>query len=94
MTALELWILACIAIVFQALISYVVILARIGYKEYMGSTGSKGKENRLGGYIGEKRDVMLEWILFSWVFGSAFCQNLNSTNSSVQQSLRLNYILT
>ena len=76
MTALELWCLACIAFVFQALISYVVILARIGYKEYKESKRSKGKENRINGYMVEKRDVMLEWILFSWVFGSAFLFNL------------------
>ena len=76
MTALELWCLACIAFVFQALISYVVILTRIGYKEYKGSKGSKGKENRVDGSMGEKRDVMLEWILFSWVFGSFFIFNL------------------
>ena len=76
MTALELWCLACIAFVFQALISYVVILARIGYKDYKGSKRSKTKENIMDGYMGEKRDVMLECILFSWVFGSAFIFNL------------------
>ena len=61
---------------FQALISYVVILARIGYTKE--SKGSKVvvEENRMDGYRGEKREVMLECILFTWVFGSAFIFNV------------------
>ena len=70
LTAIELWCLACIAFVFQALISYVIILTRIGYKEY------KESKSRVVGNMVEKRDMMLELILFSWVFGSAFIFNL------------------
>ena len=57
---------------FQALLGYVVILARIG----CGRDIRQSKVEQERGYKREKRDVMLEWILFSWVFGSAFIFNV------------------
>ena len=76
LTALECWCLACIALVFQALISYVIILARIGSRlNYKGSKVGEMKHKR-STHVRERGDLVLEWILFSWVLGSAFVFNI------------------
>ena len=80
LTALESWCLACIALVFQALVSYVLILARVIIaKEKRSNNWKKSQEDVDNG----KRDLMLELILFSWVFGSAllFCVYYWTTES-------------
>ena len=79
LTALESWCLACIALVFQALVSYVLILARVIIaKEKRYNNWKKNQDVDNG-----KRDLMLELILFSWVFGSAllFCVYYWTTES-------------
>ena len=80
LTALESWCLACIALVFQALVSYVLILVRVIIaKEKRSNNWKKNQEDVYNG----KRDLMLELILFSWVFGSAllFCVYYWTTES-------------
>ena len=67
LTALESWCLACIALVFQALVSYVLILARV----VIAKEKRTGNWNKNKSHEDDKRDIMLELILFSWVFGSA-----------------------
>ena len=76
LTALESWCLACIAFVFQARISYVIILAKLGCSRNNRSAKVEEEEIKMNSHLQEKINVMLEWILFSWVFGSAFIFNL------------------
>ena len=83
LTALESWCLACIALVFQALVSYVLILARVIIaKEKRTGNWKKNQEDE-DDVDYDKRDLMLELILFSWVFGSAilFCVYYWTTES-------------
>jgi hypothetical protein len=76
LTALESWCLACIAFVFQALISYVIILAKLGCSKDKRGSKAEAEEIKMNNYLQEKRDVLLEWILFSWGFCSAFIFNV------------------
>ena len=81
MTALETWCLMMIGLVFQALLCYVIILFSL-------CRSTRTKVRPLGGTLAsqvnsegekgsaERRDWMLETILFSWVLLTALIFNL------------------
>merc|ERR1712012_456332 len=61
MTALEIWCLACIIFVFEALLAYVVILVRLGWRNKMGAMNKVVTVGEKFQEIEGVRDVERNW---------------------------------